>query len=292
LAWVFVAVFLWLSLYLLVPTLRPPHQEQTQHQPAKPAAQEANGETDKLAIYTLWLAIFTGGLVVVAGFEIRLLVLAERTASETARATKDLADAAAEQRDAMRRQGATMEGQLGAAVTAAAAAKATVDKMDETAKRELRAYITVGGLGIKPLSGEAGGVSVARIEIKNVGRVAAHNVRWIIYAQVDKRGSREGFDIDETRILPSDISIAPTVGAERRFATRLEAQERIDFSGGATLYVWGIVRYVDGMTLDKIRFTRFCHRYDRGGWSPNMTGPNGEILASNMRYHQFGNDAD
>jgi hypothetical protein len=49
------------------------------------------------------------------------------------------------------------------------------------------------------------------------------------------------------------------------------------------IYVWGNATYKDG--FDKLRWTRFCFRYD----TDNKT--NAGIAAKKARYHSSGNDA-
>jgi len=156
------------------------------------------------------------------------------------------------------------------------------------AKKELRAYIAVKGLGVELLNAGSREPSLAKIQIHNVGHIPAREVRWIIYADVDADADRETFDIDDTKIKRTDIVISPTVSSDR-YQTFLLTTEKIEaFKHGASLYIWGVVRYNDG--FDKPRFTRFCHRYDKH----NSTSKGERIIipATNMRYHQNGNDAD
>ncbi len=66
-----------------------------------PASEDPN---DRIATYTLWLAIFNGLLVVVAGFQVRLLILADRTARFQATQLKQASDSAETQNAIIARQ--------------------------------------------------------------------------------------------------------------------------------------------------------------------------------------------
>jgi hypothetical protein len=71
-------------------------QRKTQGWDAKEAADA------EIARYTLWLAIFTGMLVVVTGVQLRFLVRADRTARLTAKAALKSANAATDSADSLR----------------------------------------------------------------------------------------------------------------------------------------------------------------------------------------------
>jgi len=54
-------------------------------------------------------------------------------------------------------------------------------------------------------------------------------------------------------------------------------------------YVWGVINYDDGFGVK--RYTKFCHRYDCSGVTPQADGTY-TIAEKYGRHHEYGNDAD
>lgn len=158
-----------------------------------------------------------------------------------------------------------------------------------------RAYLSVAPLGVAPLN-ERG---VAHLSVRNVGKLPAHDVSWLIATEADENGKRSNFPVDESKFYAHGFVIQPGAEMKRSQDFHLTESQLGDFKDRTQrrrfLYVWGELRYLDG--FGRRRFTRFCHRYDSRGY---MEAPIGErhgghdwiITAESSRSHQFGNDAD
>jgi hypothetical protein len=106
---------------------------------------------EAIARYNLWLMIFTGVLAFVALIQIGFLISADNTASNTARAAKESADAA----------------------------KEAVELSNKTAERELRAYMGIANLGTRfeKFQTAEDKIIEGRVQIYtvNYGKTPAHN---------------------------------------------------------------------------------------------------------------------
>jgi hypothetical protein len=157
-----------------------------------------------------------------------------------------------------------------------------------------RAYISVEPRGIGMVVG--GARVLGHVGIHNAGRLPAHNVRWFIDIKASPDGIEKEFPIGE---LSGDVVAPPGVtmprGTRRRMlVAELNAQScspvkvRSEESP-VFLYVWGLVRYQDGLGAE--RWTRFCHRYN---WVMRGEGAIGNynIDTKYGRYHEYGNGTD
>jgi hypothetical protein len=160
----FVGLVLWKTLF---PSLHPEehaasaNKQYAQEESAKQDTEVGVSKTatdEKIATYTLALAVFTALLVLVSAFQIGFLIRADNTASETAQAAKDSADAA-------------YKAAVIAEKTLVAAQRAWI-RLDE---------IGIGGGG---LAFDQNGASVSiSFKITNVGNSPAINIThhaWLI----------------------------------------------------------------------------------------------------------------
>jgi hypothetical protein len=154
-----------------------------------------------------------------------------------------------------------------------------------------RAYISVEPRGIGMVVG--GARVLGHVGIHNAGRLPAHNVRWFIDIKASPDGIEKEFPIGE---LSGDVVAPPGVTMPRgtrrgMLVAELNAQScspvkvRSEESP-VFLYVWGLVRYQDGLGAE--RWTRFCHRYN---WVMRGEGAIGNynIDTKYGRYHEYGN---
>jgi hypothetical protein len=131
---------------------------------------------------------------------------------------------------------------------------------EQTARKELRAYLSVEPLGISEYAGH--NLLVGRFKVRNIGKIPARDVS--IYSTIgsDADATRSEFPIGTARISPTVLQ----PGAEMEFmsyegypipADQLDADEPLKLAG--YLYVWGEVLYTD--ELNTMGWTSFCHRY-------------------------------
>jgi hypothetical protein len=157
-----------------------------------------------------------------------------------------------------------------------------------------RAYISVEPFGIGMVVG--GARVLGHVGIHNAGRLPAHKVRWFVDIKASPDGVEKEFPIGE---LSGDVVAPPGVTMPRgtrrgMLVAELNAQScspvkvRSEESP-VFLYVWGLVRYQDGLGAE--RWTRFCHRYN---WVMRGEGAIGNynIETKYGRYHEYGNGTD
>jgi hypothetical protein len=131
---------------------------------------------------------------------------------------------------------------------------------EQTARKELRAYVSVEPLGISEYAGH--NLLVGRFKVRNIGKIPARDVS--IYSTIgsDADATRSEFPIGTARISPTVLQ----PGAEMEFMSyegypipsdQLDADEPLKLAG--YLYVWGEVLYTD--ELNTMGWTSFCHRY-------------------------------
>ena len=84
---------------------------------------------------------------------------------------------------------------LGAGTIAAVAAWRTVATMDDTARRQLRAYISVEPGGIHPIS--AGPFVIGYVSLRNTGNLPAGKASWIINLDFSRDHKRKDFSPKE-----------------------------------------------------------------------------------------------
>ncbi|MES0046760.1 hypothetical protein [Mesorhizobium sp. M0053] len=168
----------------------------------------------------------------------------------------------------------------------------------DTAKKELRAYLTVEPDGINQLIGRM--EVIGQVRLRNVGRLPARNVTLIVkmklsaLSEEDPRNRTKDFDASEDRTTYSDRVVNPggdmLQGSEDNPPIAALAVEHYN------MYVFGIAKYDNG--YGDACWTRFCHRYSTDGRlkglemidPPNAT--RSVIGREKARYHNYGNSAE
>jgi hypothetical protein len=176
------------------------------------------------------------------------------------------------------------------ALLAARRARQTVETMQDTAKRELRARLSALPGGINQLIGESNGMG--HVTLRNVGKLPARNVSlWVDMMLSDLRETQ--FPIPDDTERPARVVQVETEMRQGSVTTMhlfdLRTTRRY-------IFVWGVAYYDDG--YGSRRFTRFCHRYAVQAhnsdldWEAQATRTRSLIDADKARYHPNGNDAD
>jgi hypothetical protein len=207
------------------------------------SAQDRNDHNEKAAT-DWWLVRFNGALVVVVFLQWIWMVRQEKWMRKNIEIAQKAADAAKE---------------------SAEVAQTTVKTMEDTAERQLRAYIHVGGGKDKgPILDAPDGPEVWLL-LKNTGQTPAYKVEHWIKAGIlpyplnsDLTGPDESAKMTKI-VLPPGVEM----NLFWKTGTPLE-RAQIDAIRDGTecrLYVWGEVHYLDA--FDKPRFTKF--RFMHGG---------------------------
>jgi hypothetical protein len=142
-----------------------------------------------------------------------------------------------------------------------------------------RAYLDVkfGGVRDSP-EGEL----VGHVDFKNVGRLPAYKMRWLV------RLTNSGSTWRPPKIKHHDLAgetVIPVGAVWPRGSNGMPHPQHA--VGEVYLYVWGRATYADGWRRRRVDF---CHRYP---WKMRET-PNGggvTISAEHARYHEYGNTA-
>lgn len=159
----------------------------------------------------------------------------------------------------------------------------------EVAERSLgvveRAYLSVEPLGIKQR--KAGRPWFGYVGVRNTGHLPAQRMDWFICVRpfiADKDWKPPGYDgmRKGNHVVPS--------GSLLRFGSpRFEVKLRE--KGDYWLYIWGEVRYCDGLDSNTRKFTKFCHRYHLEAMVRD--GKGGRFVpVEEARDHIHGNDAN
>ena len=173
----------------------------------------------------------------------------------------------------------------------------TLQRAEQTARKGLRAYVSVEPFGIVDYIGH--NLLVGRFRVRNIGRIPARDVSIYSTIGLDADAMRSEFPIGPPRVSPT---VLPP-GAEMEFmsyegypipADQLDRDEPLKLGG--YLYVWGEVLYTD--ELNTMGWTSFCHRYpcEMFGMSASEASTtrdrNRSIDRKFARYHeQGGNEA-
>ena len=170
------------------------------------------------------------------------------------------------------------------------AARESVKATADTAKRQLRAYLSAVPSGINQLIASDEGMG--HVTIRNVGQLPARNVDVYVFMKTADERTVDfpvpAGDENIKRVIPPGTEM--TQGSQHRI--RVEELHKVH----EYIYVWGIVYYADD---DGYRhFTRFCHRYNRASrnrslnLAVNPKKTRSIYDADKARYHTEGNDAD
>lgn len=140
------------------------------------------------------------------------------------------------------RQAEDMKESLRIADESAKAAKRTVETMGDTAKKELRAYMGIGGGEVYRLPD---GVLRGTVVIKNFGETPAHNVQPAITGDFRKPEDTRPFP--DPDFIPHKQPIAPTMHWEIGHEFRDKTLEEVNdvYARKLLVYVWGHVKYDD-----------------------------------------------
>jgi len=168
-----------------------------------------------------------------------------------------------------------------------AVTRGLVRSAERTARKQLRAYISIEPEGIGEY--RPGDRVVPRVSFHNNGSVFAKHVATSINCALSDDGDRKNFDGE----VSGNNVIAPSGRILRGSDQPIDTQEINAARNAAVvcnkqlyLYVWGIVRYHDGFTAG--RFTRYCHRYNFTG----LTEGTYSFTPERYRYHHHGNEVD
>jgi hypothetical protein len=162
-----------------------------------------------------------------------------------------------------------------------------LEEQSRTTKAIQRAFLTIEAEGIDSVWGDA---PILKIRIVNSGGLPATKIRWLIEGTISANNRLPTFDVaaHEHTMLRSTNLLAPK-GEMRRFFEKKfgkGATAPLDW-GGAFLYVWGIVYYLDG--FGKERWTKFCHRYQQDCIDTQFRFT---LVGAKARQHQYGNGTD
>jgi hypothetical protein len=156
-----------------------------------------------------------------------------------------------------------------------------------------RAYVAIEPRGIYVRLGRPPSI-VGHVTIRNAGNLPARNLSWFMNISWSLRPDLSD---DDLALGPTKgaIVVAPRVEAIRGSEKSIEVTELEKAIEGHQkepeifIYVWGLVHYDAG--FDKLRFTKFCHRYNwinrnRDGLGRCMINP------EFARYHTHGNGSE
>ncbi len=131
--------------------------------------------------------------------------------------------------------------------------KALVEEGNETAKRELRAYVAVEGYSISNIEPEQ--QPRVRINIRNFGRTPAYKFKVSVSAQFHSENDPKLEPAEPERVLGHLAPDAPFgMHAKCGLTLQLNNWNQI-VADTAAVYVFGIIRYVD--TFNQPHYTRF-----------------------------------
>jgi hypothetical protein len=207
--------------------------------------------TWKLAYFTLALAAFAGGQVVLFVWQLRLI-------RDSLNDTKIAAEAA--------RDGA-------------AAARDQASLTEQTAKRQLRAYISVEPGGI--VEWIPGGQPSGKITARNVGATPAYKVEVAVKIHIISVTPETDITNSAPIVMSGDMVIVPSGHRNAQVVpTDIFGLPEWDdvFNRERWVIMFGYVKYLD--VFGEKQKSRFCHLYQ------------GENLGADfVRYHDWGNGA-
>jgi hypothetical protein len=162
-------------------------------------------------------------------------------------------------------------------------ARDTLKTMQDTAERQLRAYVRAKPLGIIPHSERA--KVLAHIAFENTGQIWASNFFSTVAIKTSMNGHLGAEDIP---IDPATLDGTAVIAPRSEVLRGTKTLDVSDLSDG-WVYVWGMIRYDDGFKTGRV--TRFCHRYPCRQLIAHPEGGH-QIDIQYARYHENGNEAD
>lgn len=226
---------------------------------------EAIDKTEKVHDYfssEWWLVYITGALAIFTGLLYSATVSLGKEAKETSE-----------------RQAGEMEKSLAVAKESADAATRTVETMESTAERQLRAYVFA--TSDEPMTKDSNGALCATITIKNYGQTPAHEVRCAVLIGLYKYPLDER--LDEPDYVGASKSPLSNSVPIKQFPTLPRPLNSLEIEAilakKSAIFVWGEIAYVD--IFKKDRRTKF-RLYSIGD----------DLTRRELAYHHEGNDAD
>lgn len=186
-----------------------------------------------------WMVWLTGGIFLVAGGQAYLFVVQLRLITRSMRDAEKMAESAKVSADA---------------------AAATVKVMQDTAVRQLRAYVSLikGAASIN----DKHGFDIV-LSVKNFGQTPAYGVRYFCDAIVLSVPLQEPFPpvrdplTERTRVIP------PQSGNDIVMRSKHGAAENVDLAaiarGSKCLFVYGYLIYTDTFSVKRTSYFRFIH---------------------------------
>jgi hypothetical protein len=210
-----------------------------------------------LAVFTLYLWRATHGLRRYAGIQAGDMQSLLSAAQNTATASASQVRAIEAQERVMRDQANTMTASLEAAQASADAAMKHVAIVQDTAKRQLRAYIAVQIVGIRGFrEGWKAGFTMLVI---NRGQTPAYQVHTAHRVEILPRELPENYEFqysfDRGELIINPHSQITSWASRDNEFTRVEVME-LSETDDRRLYVFGVVQYTDAFNA-KHR-TRWC----------------------------------
>jgi hypothetical protein len=226
------------------PPVEPAQQQAAENNKKEHGKQESNKALwdswfpDPLSVYTLFLVIFTGLLVVVGAYQWRALVRAERISASTAKAAQDSADVT---RDA-------------------------VKLSEKTAQQQLRAYIVISAMEKVTDPSFPNHVTV-EINYINAGQTPAYEIELVANIDIREYPLKTGLPNVAAAKTATRI-LGPKIGNHTRIKTRVPLRpedEAAIVAGNKAVYVWGRIDYRD--IFEERRFIEFSSTSEGEGFS-------------------------
>ena len=186
--------------------------------------------------------------------------------------TKDLRDFAqlqsADMKDSIAeaaRAATAMQDVATAVAINAQAANASVALFKDANIRQMRAYLTVGFIGVLPQDAATNFRFEVRMNLQNVGNTPAYNVETNTYVRVLPFPLLQDFMFPEFNeaiaapavMMPHQSNIISGI-ADRIYSD--EDVHEISFGSSKRLYVYGLIKYKDA--FDVVRKTKFCQEIE------------------------------
>ena len=158
-------------------------------------------------------------------------------------------------------------------------------QFEGTAKKELRAYLSVAPRGINPYRGPTNRI-LGHVGIINHGHTPARDIVHFVHLSWCDKDDWKPPVIEQ--MVKTDIVLQPRaemkIGSQPEELSIIRGREE----NQSYLYVWGRIEYLDEFS-NRTRFTNFCHRYNSTG---DIVFRRRAIPERDGRYHENGNSAD
>jgi hypothetical protein len=148
---------------------------------------------------------------------------------------------------------------------------------EDTARRQLRAYVSIDLAGIRDLS--AGLTPIANLRVKNFGKTPAYDLAAIGGIAIGKSFGQLPAPTGPTGISRSTLSIGAVSDQFHRAPRPLSPEEIAALAAGTlTLWVYGELQYRDTFNIQHITKYRF------------QTGGTAGVCGDNLAVCQEGNE--